>query len=230
MKWIYLHACDGGRLIRFMLLLAALIFPAGGHAADSIGAVNAVIVYAYGSPPGASRKPIYLHDAVFADEVVETIRNGGLHILFRDDTDLRLGSASTMTLDKFIYNPDTNAGELVASMSRGVFRFITGKIKKQGVSLKTPTSLIGIRGTDLTVVVQDDGTTQIAVAQGSVTVTPVNGGDAATVNAGQGATVGAAGNDVQVNQNAVSPDDPGLEDADINGPSDVGGDGGSSGD
>ncbi len=225
MKRSYRRTFDKGRLIRFMLLLAVLVFPVAAQAADRIGAVKSVVFYAYGSPPGDSRKPIYLNDAVFAEEVVETISGGGLHLLFRDDTDLRLGSASTITLDKFVYNPDTKAGELVASMSRGVFRFITGKIKKQGVSLKTPTSLIGIRGTDLTVSVKDDGTTQVTVAEGSVTVTPVNGGAPATVNAGQGATVGAAGNNVQVSQNAVAPNDPGLDDADINDTSGVGGEG-----
>jgi hypothetical protein len=51
-------------------------------------------------------------------EVVETIRGSGLHLLFRDDTDLRLGSASTITLDKFVCNPDTKAGELVATVCR----------------------------------------------------------------------------------------------------------------
>ncbi|MBC8238840.1 MAG: FecR domain-containing protein [Alphaproteobacteria bacterium] len=207
--------------------MAVLIFPAGAQAADSIGAVNAVVEYAYGRPPGADRKPIYLDDAVFAQEVVETISQGALHILFRDDTDLRLGSATTVTLDKFVYNAETNAGELVASMSRGVFRFITGKIQKQGVSLRTPTSHIGIRGTDFTVVVAEDGATQVAVAEGAVVVTPVNGGAAATVTAGQGATVGAAGNSVQVSQAAAAPEDPGLGDPDDSDSSgDVGGGGG----
>lgn len=210
-------------LMRCLLLLAVLIFPAGAQAADSIGAVKAVVEYAYGSPPGASRKPIYIDDAVFAQEVVETISQGALHILFSDDTDLRLGSATTVTLDKFVYNTETNGGELVASMSRGVFRFITGKIQKQGVSLRTPTTHIGIRGTDFTVVVAEDGATQVAVAEGSVVVTPVNGGAAAAVTAGQGATVDAAGNSVQVSQAAAAPNDPGLADPDPNDPSgDVG--------
>lgn len=217
-------------LLRSLLLLAVLIFPTGVHAADSIGAVKAVIEYAYGTPTDASRKPIYRDDDVFAQEVVETISQGALHLLFRDDTDLRLGSATTITLDKFVYNPDTNTGELVASISRGVFRFITGKINKQGVSLRTPTSHIGIRGTDFTVAVAEDGSTQVAVAEGEVVVTPVNGGAAATVSAGQGASVGAAGDSVQVSQTAAASDDPGLEDAAANDAADDGGgDGGGGG-
>ncbi|MDA1099019.1 MAG: FecR domain-containing protein [Proteobacteria bacterium] len=229
MKQTHLRILTMEPLIRCLLLLAVLTLPAGVHAADSIGAVKAVVVYAYGSPPGASRKPIYLNDDVYAQEVVETIRQGALHLLFRDDTDLRLGSATTITLDKFVYNPETNAGELVASMSRGVFRFISGKIQKQGVSLRTPTSHIGIRGTDFTVAVAEDGATQVAVSEGSVVVTPINGGAAAAVTAGQGATVGAAGNSVEVSQATAAASDPGLADPDVNTSVDDAGGGGGGG-
>jgi len=217
-------------LVGCLILSVMLIFPATVQAADVIGAVKAVVEYAYGKPPEASRQAIYRNDAVYAREVVETISQGALHLLFRDDTDLRLGSATTITLDKFVYNPETNAGELVASISRGVFRFITGKMEKQGVSLRTPTSHIGIRGTDFTVAVAEDGSTQVAVAEGAVVVTPNNGGAAATVSAGQGATVGAAGDSVQISEAATAPDDPGLEDEAANDSADEGGgDGGGGG-
>lgn len=53
--------------IRFLVLLAVLVFLVAAQAADRIGAVKSVIFYACGSPPGDSHKPIYLNDAIFAE-------------------------------------------------------------------------------------------------------------------------------------------------------------------
>ena len=215
--------------IRALPVVLVLTVPSVAHAEGEIGAVKTVIVHAYGSPAGEPRKPIYVHDAVHAQEVVETVSGGGLHLLFRDDTDLRLGSDSNITLDKFVFNPSDNSGELVASMSRGVFRYISGKVNKRGVLLRTPVSLIGIRGTDLTVEVDDDGTTLVAVSDGSVEVTPAGGGESATVNAGQGATVSVGSNSVDVAQSASPSSDAALDDASAVDADAAGGDGGGGG-
>ena len=199
-------------LFRVLLLAGALLLPLSGQAAGNIGAVKSIVEFAYGSPPGASRSALYARDGVVAREVVETVPDGALHILFNDETNLRLGSDSKVTLDKFVYNTDNNGGELLLSMGKGAFRFISGNVAKQGIRLTTPTCYIGVRGTDFTVVVAASGATQVVVLEGVVEITPINGGAAATVNAGQGASVGAAGASVEISQGASPPSDPGLQD------------------
>ena len=194
-----------------------------GYAAGEIGNVRLVKVWAYGTPPQAQRAPLYRADDLFADELVETVENGALHIRFLDDTRLRLGSSSRVTLDSFVYDPSTNAGEMVADLGEGVFRFITGKLNKEGFQVRTPVAVIGVRGTDFTVGVGADGTTVVAVAEGSVVVTAtVGAGGSASVGAGQVATadvtgqvnvgVGQTPDDAALNENAGigSPDDAGI--------------------
>lgn len=191
--------------------LASIALAAGpSNAAGEIGNVHLVKLWAYGTPVGGSQQPLYRADELFPDELVETIENGALHIRFLDNSKLRLGSASTVTLDSFVYDPSTNAGELVADLGEGVFRFITGKLNSEGIEIRTPVAVIGVRGTDFIASITSLSTI-IAVLSGIVTVTPrVVGATTTTVTAGQGVTVDAAGT---VRAGTAGPvDDNGLKD------------------
>ena len=81
-------------------------------AAAGIGLVRNVLDYAYGTPPEDMRQELFARDAVVANEVLETVETGALQINFLDGFDFRLGSSSRATLDKFIYDPSSEAGEL----------------------------------------------------------------------------------------------------------------------
>ena len=61
------------------------------QAARVIGNVRLVKLWAPGTPPRGTRGPLYRADDIVADELVETIEVGALHIRFIDDTKLRLG-------------------------------------------------------------------------------------------------------------------------------------------
>ncbi len=61
------------------------------QAAQEIGNVRLVKPWGSGTPPRGTRGPLYRADDIVADELVETIEVGALHIRFIDDTMLRLG-------------------------------------------------------------------------------------------------------------------------------------------
>ena len=209
-------------------VMALILIALGGRSAEAageIGIVHLVKVWAYGTPPQAQRAPLYRADDLFADELVETVENGALHVRFLDNTKLRLGSSSRVTLDSFVYNPDTGAGEMVADLGQGVFRFITGKLNKEGFQIRTPVAVIGVRGTDFVVVVAPDGATTVSVLEGLIEVTARGGGgDSASVGVGQAASVNAVG---QVSLGAASSlPDPGLADDGGRSPQSGGGGGG----
>lgn len=212
-------------------VMALILIALGGgsaEAAGEIGAVRLVKVWAYGTAPQAQRAPLYRADDLFADELVETVENGALHVRFLDNTKLRLGSSSRVTLDSFVYDPDTGAGEMVADLGEGVFRFITGKLNKEGFQIRTPVAVIGVRGTDFVVVVAPDGATTVSVLEGLVEVTARGGGgDSAGVGVGQAVLVSAVG---QVSLGAASSlPDPGLADDGGRSPQSGGGGGGDGG-
>ncbi len=81
-------------------------------------------------------------------------------------------------------------------LGKGVFRFVSGSMRKSGVSLKTPTATIGIRGTDFVVAVGNDNSTSIEVFDGEVEVTPVNVSVPTVIGRGGSGTVGPAGDGV----------------------------------
>lgn len=140
-------------------------------AAAGIGLVRNVLDYAYGTPPEDMRQELFARDAVVANEVLETVETGALHIDFLDGFDFRLGSSSRATLDKFIYDPSSEAGELTLSLKEGIFRLKTGRMKREGILVVTPVALIRVTGTDFMVQVGDS--IHIAVFDGSVSVEPI---------------------------------------------------------
>jgi hypothetical protein len=91
-----------------------------------------------------SGEPIYLGNAIKSGP------ESGLQILLLDQTTFTIGPNSELTIDEFIFDPSTSAGKVTASVAKGVFRFVTGKVAQQqpgNMQVKLPAGTIGIRGT-----------------------------------------------------------------------------------
>jgi|JI10StandDraft_1071094.scaffolds.fasta_scaffold188684_2 hypothetical protein len=189
-----------GLVAKVGIFAFAMLFAQGvpsSDAANPVGTVHAVSVYAYGTVPGAARTALFQNDSVFSGQLVETVEKGGMSILFNDGTEFRLGSAASMTLDKFVYSAKEKKGVLAINMVSGMFRFTTGKINKEGVQLKTPVATIGIRGTDFGVAVEkDSGNTIIQVFTGAVAVGTKSNSAPELVKAGEYITVTAQGTSI----------------------------------
>ncbi len=178
-------------------------------AAEDIGRVKAVLLAAYGTPPAESRQTLYKSDDVFANEVVETRKKSALHLTFQDNTIFRLGAESRATIDTFIYDPDTESGEMTLILKEGIYRIKTGKMKKEGIRVVTPVAVITVAGTDFIVEVLADHI-RVAVLEGEVSISPTAPGALQTVLAAPatGAIAGGGG----VTRNVRPQSDPGLED------------------
>jgi hypothetical protein len=137
----------------FALALAATALTGLTALADTrVGVTSAVNPSAAGTPPGASARQLTVgSDVVFRERVITTT-DGQAQILFLDQSSLLIGPNSTVVIDEFVYDPATNKGNIAATLTQGSFRYIGGKLSKQGnATLKTPVATIGIRGSDVTV-------------------------------------------------------------------------------
>lgn len=168
--------------IRFSLaaagLVAAVSLGAGAHAADQpivVGDVTAVSIWAYGTPPQAERRDLFTGNDVLYHERLETVADGALHVELRDGTHLRLGSGSAVLLDEFIYDPKAGPGTFVATVAKGVCRFISGDTERGRFVINSPVATIVPRGTEFSVWVEADGSTRVWVQSGVVEVTPLQG-------------------------------------------------------
>lgn len=78
-------------------------------------------------------------------------------------------------------------GIIETTVTKGIFRFVTGKIarkKPSNMRIKVPSGGIGIRGTDLIVRVSPVGDAHIQVLRGLVEVKPKGGEGALSIRAG----------------------------------------------
>lgn len=176
------------------------------------GNVEVVRMWAYGTPAGEqTRRDLFLRDDVYVQELLETVENGALHVHLADDTMLRLGSATSLVVDKFVYDPDADTATLLANVAKGVCRFVTGKTAKKDVKIVTPAATIAARGTIFSVWVKPDGSTTVWVTTGEVEVTPRDGSAPAAVGTGEIVLAPIAGGGIQLNAPRPSPD-PGIAD------------------
>ena len=126
-------------------LLPALL--AAVPAAANVGRTTAVVQQAHGTPPRQTTRVLVPKMDLFENERIQTDDRGVTQILFRDGTHLTVGPNSDLVIDRFVYDPDTSAGELAAELGRGVLRFVGGQISKRGrAAISTPVAVIGVRG------------------------------------------------------------------------------------
>jgi len=134
------------------LLLSAVVPMTRGHAEGS-GKVGAVNPDASGTPPGGATRNLVIGSGVVYKEKIQTSPQGSTQILFPDQSTLNLGGNSSIVIDEYVYDPKTGTGSMATTLSRGVMRFVGGKISHtRGITIETSVGNLGIRGGVATVV------------------------------------------------------------------------------
>jgi hypothetical protein len=162
--------------------------------ANEVGAMAQVQRTVYGVPPQGSQSVKREGDTVLFKEALETVANSGALIRFIDDSTLALGEKSKVLIDEFVFDPGTAEGNALIRISVGTLRLITGDMPKGKTVIKTPTATLVLRGTDVTVHVRPDGTTDATVRDGSVDARNDVTSEDSNIGTGDALTLGAAGN------------------------------------
>ena len=113
--------------------------------------------------------PVYLNDEII------TGPDTSLQILLKDQTVFSIGPNAILVFDEFIYDPSTSAdNSLSASVKKGAFKFISGKISKKNplaMKLKLPNATASVRGTTVAGRVTEDGQSDVILLSGAISVT-----------------------------------------------------------
>jgi FecR protein len=137
----------GWSFLRALLLGAATLGLMGAPATAQVGVTSAADGDPLGKPPTQNERVLRIGTNVQANELVTTGSSDRAHLVFLDGTSVTIGPNAQLTIDKFVYDPGTKTGELAFTAAKGVFRLVGGKISKTGaITVKTPSSTIGIRG------------------------------------------------------------------------------------
>jgi hypothetical protein len=125
------------------LALAALAFTALPAAAQQqIGSTRSVKPAAHGTVAGT----LSVGAGVHANETIGTDAGGVAGLQFHDQSNLDVGPNSSVRLDRFIYNPNRGAGQVIRDATKGSFRFTTGNQNSKAYKVKTPYGTLGVRG------------------------------------------------------------------------------------
>src|SRR5690349_5370906 len=117
------------------------------EAAAKVGVTSATDGDPLGKPPQEAERVLRIGIDVQANELITTSANDRAHLVFLDGSSLTVGPNAQLTIDKFVFDPNTKTGELAISASKGVLRLVGGKISKNSpITITTPSSTIGIRG------------------------------------------------------------------------------------
>ena len=133
----------------FAVFLATAALPA---AAQEVRAGTAKVVGGTVTLQNAKgERPLQSGDALNAADRIVTGADGSASVVLRDGSVMVLGPQSRMELKSFAFDSTTHDGNMGVSLLRGTMRMVTGLIGKkrpEAVQVETPTSTVGILGTD----------------------------------------------------------------------------------
>jgi hypothetical protein len=96
---------------------------------------------------------------VYFGDTIITKAQSNAQILLLDETAITVGEKSELTIDEFVYDPESKVGKIVSNIKIGTVRMITGEISKKNpdnLEVNVPTGSIGARGTEFVVVTTSD--------------------------------------------------------------------------
>jgi hypothetical protein len=120
---------------------------------DSIGFIKTVKGDA-AVVTGEQSTPAVPGTALKKGQVLKTGSNASIGVTLKDNTLLSTGANTEFAVEDYQYAPGQERLSLLIRLTKGSLHYISGviaKLKPENVSIKTPTSLIGVRGTEFVV-------------------------------------------------------------------------------
>jgi hypothetical protein len=98
--------------------------------------------------------PASVGTAVRASDVIVTGADGAAGVTFTDNSLVSVGPDSRFAIDRYAFDNTTYAGEFEGTLSRGRLAAVSGKMVKQSpesMKIRTPSAVMGVRGTEFVV-------------------------------------------------------------------------------
>ena len=91
-------------------------------------------------------------------DVLVTGSDGGIGVTFLDNSLVSTGPNSVFVIDQYTFDGTTHQGAFEGSLKKGTLAAVSGKMVKQvpeSMRIRTPASIMGVRGTEFLVQVDD---------------------------------------------------------------------------
>lgn len=133
-----------------LILLACCVM---GAQAQSVGILKSVQGNVGLNQPSAVRS-VYAGDGVQTADRIVTGSGSSATLTLKDGSVVSVGPNSTLMLMDVKFDTTTQEGSLILNLVQGSIRMVTGwlgKVHPDQVKVITPTSVVGVRGTDFIV-------------------------------------------------------------------------------
>jgi hypothetical protein len=132
-----------------MLLLPLVSLPAAAAGGAEIGQVKTASGQTFIVRGGVST-PAKVGDLVQEKDTIETGADGAIGITFIDNTVFSAGPNSQVAMEEYAFDSSNFKGAMTADVNRGTLSVVSGDIARStpgAMKIKTPTAILGVRGT-----------------------------------------------------------------------------------
>ena len=154
------------KFLRFAFLFCLFFSPSAWSETAPIGYVKNVSGEAF-ITSGTSRIRAVPNSPVHLGSLIKTAPNSSLGMAFNDATLLSVGSDTELVLDEYVYQPKSAEFKFGGRMVKGTLDYVSGaiaKMKPEAVNIKTPSGVLGVRGTQLLALVESSRSLVILIA------------------------------------------------------------------
>lgn len=135
-----------------------VLLPMTAAQAEGIGKIRLVSGESYLVRDG-SRVKAAIGGEVKQSDVIETAADGSVGITFNDNTVFSAGPNSQVSMEEFKFDPVTLKGSFLAKLGRGTLSVVSGDIARgspKAMRIRTPSAILGVRGTRFLVRVNEE--------------------------------------------------------------------------
>jgi hypothetical protein len=148
-------------VMRNIWIVAAALAVAGPAMAADVGLIK-VSKGSVQIQRGGEKLSAAVGSAVQPSDVIVTGADGSAGVTFTDNSLVSVGPNSVFAIDKYSFDTTTHVGEFEGNLKKGRLAAISGKMVKQSpesMKIRTPSAIMGVRGTEFVVQVDDAGNT-----------------------------------------------------------------------
>ncbi len=147
-----------------VLIIIFLTFASVANASNNsfVGVIGAAI----GDIKNQKNESLSNGSKIFFGDTITSKSKSNAQILFLDQTVLTLGEETELTIDEFVYDPNSQDGSFVSTIKTGTVKFITGQISKKNpdnLEVKVPAGTLGARGTEFVVLSESNNESTVVL-------------------------------------------------------------------
>ena len=147
-----------------VLIIIFLTFASVANASNNsfVGVIGAAI----GDIKNQKNESLSNGSKIFFGDTIISKSKSNAQILFLDQTVLTLGEETELTIDEFVYDPNSQDGSFVSTVKTGTVKFITGQISKKNpdnLEVKVPAGTLGARGTEFVVLSESNNESSVVL-------------------------------------------------------------------